>query len=251
MVDFTQKMMNYRFIFRLSIVLLPLSYAWTAQRQRLNMAPLHRLASSWASDDLDSEEELSVVVRCPETNRVIECFIDCTVEEKDTTYFILHPCDEVVGIVKFDDTGAPDLIDPDSEEMDDVFPVAAALFQEDDDINLIRSATCLTMQGGMEDDEDWENGDDDDDDYDYEGGEEEEEEEETGDDQDEKVEVLGDFEIEEVPYSLVKMMEPVFLVAKKASGIAMLDDDYDLLSEADNLRIAPLVEAAIEKSGIR
>lgn len=60
---------------------------------------------------------------------------------------VLHPCDEVVGLVCFDpDSGAPELIDPDSKLMDELFPVAAALFEEDD-VELMRTASVLTMQG--------------------------------------------------------------------------------------------------------
>jgi hypothetical protein len=60
---------------------------------------------------------------------------------------VLHPCDDVVGLVCFDpDSGAPELIDPDSKLMDDIFPAAAALFEEDD-IELMRTASVLTMQG--------------------------------------------------------------------------------------------------------
>lgn len=60
---------------------------------------------------------------------------------------MLHPCDDVVGLVCFDpDSGAPELIDPDSKLMDEIFPAAAALFEEDD-IELMRTASVLTMQG--------------------------------------------------------------------------------------------------------
>lgn len=60
---------------------------------------------------------------------------------------VLHPCDEVVALVGFDpDSGAPELIDPDSKLMDELFPVAAALFEEDD-VELMRTASVLTMQG--------------------------------------------------------------------------------------------------------
>lgn len=250
-------MMKYLF---LAFLLLQFSAAWVLRHPRI--VPTRHFSSIQPSanpaldlEDPDFEaEDPSVVVRCLATNRVIECFIDCTVEDNGVQYYVLHPCDEVVGIVKFDQAGVPDLIDPDSKEMDDLFPTASVLFAEDDDINLIRSATCLTMQGDFEDDDD-EADDDDHGDGAREGLEAEndedmdlEDEQECDNDGDEKVELLSDFEIEEVPYSLVKMMEPMFLVAKRASGVDAMVDDFELLSSAESSRIAPLVEVAIEKS---
>ena len=103
----------------------------------------------------------SVVARCLETNRAIECFIDSSVVIKDETFYVLEPCDDVVAIVSFDENDEPNVIDPDSEEMDNIFPFAVAVFDEED-IHLLRSAGVLTMMSESEEDD--EDGDDDEDD---------------------------------------------------------------------------------------
>lgn len=136
------------------------------------MSPLHKrwgeksivAADLQGSDESANEVIESVVARCLETSRAIECFIDSSVTVKDETYYVLEPCDDVVAIVAFDDNDEPNVIDPDSEEMDNIFPFAVAVFDEED-INLIRSAGVLTMMSESEDDdEDGDDGDDDDDD---------------------------------------------------------------------------------------
>jgi len=63
------------------------------------------------------------------------------------------------------------------------------------------------------------------------------------------VEVIADFELRNVEYSLVRVMDPVLLIAKvvtPADGTSE-EEEFILLSEDEAERIAPLVEAAIEE----
>jgi hypothetical protein len=229
----------------LLITLLPFVNGW-------GLSPLGRphalqhFTRRWADKavpEVSSSEDVAeaVIARCTTTNRFIECFVDWSIVVKNVSYFVLQPCDEVVAFLSFDGSGEPNLIDPLSKEMDDVFPVANALFEEDD-IHLMRTANVLTMQGDLENDdnedgsEDDEDEDDEDDDADEEDGEEEQ-------GQGEKVEVLADFEIEDKPYSLVRFMEPVYLIAK------LVSKEYVLLSEDEGAKIAPLVEESIDARG--
>ena len=60
-------------------------------------------------------ESSAVLVRCPETNRVVECFWDWSVRvaagDKELSivghkeYLVLHPCDQAVALCRVDDSG--------------------------------------------------------------------------------------------------------------------------------------------------
>jgi hypothetical protein len=221
--------------------------------------PLRKLVSRWSSME-ENIEGSPVVVRCLETKRVIECLIDGYFGDERGTYFVLHACDDLVAIAKHDDDG-PILIDSDSEEMDQIFPVASALFKEDG-IDLIRSASCLTMHrdfGDFDiDDETGEVGDhkeEDDREEEEEAmtGKENESDDDSGNDEgdfddslESAPEIIGDFEIEDKPYSLVQFTEPMFLVARKSSD-SEFGDEYELLNATENARIAPLFQETISK----
>ena len=178
------------------------------------------------------EDEPAVyVARCPDTKRVIECYLDTTVEVKGETYVVLHPCDEVVGIAAFDEFGQADLIGIDSKLMDEVFPAAAALFEEDD-IELMRTASVLTMQGDWEAEE-----------ADEEWAEEEEEAASHENSDEDQVEVLSDFELNDDPYALVRIMEPTFLIGKMCEG--KTENEILLLSDTEGASVWPAAERVI------
>ncbi len=61
---------------------------------------------------LGDEVVNSVVARCPDTKRIIECLVDSVVTVESKTYYVLQPCDEVVAIASFNAAGEPSLIDP-------------------------------------------------------------------------------------------------------------------------------------------
>lgn len=220
------------------------THAWITSR-----SPMSIMHGRWAKKPLslmelddtpdttpDPEDDGSVIARCPETKRVVECFVDSSVKVEEVDYFVLTPCDEVVALVAFDENDEPMMLDPESSQMDDIFPAAAALFEEDD-IHLFRSAGCLTMQGDIDS---VEFGDD----YEEEDIDDEDDEDDDGGDG-ERVEVISEFEINDIPYSLVKIMEPVFLIAKAAA----IEGEYVLLEEAERVRISPQVEKAIGDRG--
>lgn len=134
--------------------------AWGPQGRHLPAAlrPVRRLSSIEPQRDISdvgeakSELEYTVVARCPQTRRAIECVIDTTVTVGDTDYYLLHPVDDVVAICGFDANNQPRLIDAESAEMDEIFPFAQFILQ-DEDIDLFRSACVLTLLSANEDDD--------------------------------------------------------------------------------------------------
>ena len=89
-----------------------------------------------------------VVLRDVATNRAIECFLHsyCTVTGEADKFVVGIPVDPCVDICEVDaKTEELITLDPDSQDMDAIFPVAAALLAEDD-LTLLRSATTVTLQ---------------------------------------------------------------------------------------------------------
>ena len=101
------------------------------------------------------------------------------------------------------------------------------------------------MQGW--DDEEDEGGDYEDFVEEGEGWVDEDEEGGLQEDGNEKVEVLSEFEVERINYALVRIMEPVFFIAKEAGDST--PGEMVLLGESEGKAVAPAVEAAIAKRG--
>jgi len=66
-------------------------------------------------------------------------------------YSVVHPCDEVVAICRYDNEGEMIPIDPEGTEMDDLYPFVSHMLEEEE-LYLMRTATTLTLQVESKDD---------------------------------------------------------------------------------------------------
>jgi hypothetical protein len=114
------------------------------------------------------------------------------------------PCDYAVALCYFDQEEQLIPVELDDEMMDDVFPVAAGIVEEEfgEELSLHKTPQTLTLVGELEEDDDDDDEDSDDDDDDMEDGEEE-------------VEILLSFEHRGKEFNLVRLLDPVLLVGKE------------------------------------
>jgi len=134
----------------------------------------------------------------------IECFADSVVTLDGETYTIGSPCDCSVALAYFDSDEQLLPVELDSDLMDDVFPVAESIVEEEfgEELVLQRTPQTLTLVGELEEDED-----------DSEGGSEDDEDDDVMDDE-EEVEILISFEHKGREFHLVRLLDPVLLVGK-------------------------------------
>lgn len=156
----------------------------------------------------------------------IECYADSYTTIDGTEYTIGTPCDYAVALCYFDADEQLIPVELDDSMMDDVFPIAQGIVEEEfgEELSLHRTPQTLTLVGELEEDE--EDDDEDEDDDDMEDGEEE-------------VEVLLSFEHRDKEFNLVRLLDPVLLVGKE-------DPDNDerriLLTLEESEKIMPLLE---------
>jgi hypothetical protein len=147
----------------------------------------------------DDESQVPIPFVDTEKQTFIECFADSVAELDGKRYTIGIPCDHSVAICYFDGN---QLIPVELEDdlMDDVFPVAESIVNEEfgEELVLQRTPQTLTLVGELDDE------DEDDDDVD----------EEDDDNEEEEVEVLLSFEHRDMEFNLVRLLDPVLLVGK-------------------------------------
>ena len=137
----------------------------------------------------------------------IECYADSIAVIDNVEYTIGIPCDYSVAIGYMEE-GEQELVPievSDSALMNDVFPIAQAIVEEEfgQELILQRTPQTLTLVGELEEDEDEEEFTEDDDlTLDEE-------------DADEEVEVLLTFDFQGKEYSLVRLIDPILLVGKQ------------------------------------
>jgi hypothetical protein len=134
-----------------------------------------------------------------EANNFIECFADSFTTIDNVEYTIGVPCDYAVALCYFDDEEQLIPVELDDDIMEDVFPIAASIVEEEfgDELSLQKTPQTLTLVGELEDEDE----DEQDDDEDMEEGEEE-------------VEILLSFEHRGKEFNLVRLLDPVLLVGK-------------------------------------
>uniref|UniRef100_A0A7R9ZCD2 Uncharacterized protein n=1 Tax=Pseudictyota dubia TaxID=2749911 RepID=A0A7R9ZCD2_9STRA len=157
----------------------------------------------------------------------IECYADSVVTLEGQTYTIGSPCDCSVALTYFDESGQLFPVELDSELMDDVFPVAETIVEEEfgEELVLQRTPQTLTLVGELEEEEDEEELDNDDD-------------ADVMDDE-EEVEILLSFEHKEKEFHLVRLLDPVLLVGKSDPSNP---ERRLLLSPEDSDKVMPLLE---------
>eukprot|EP00566_Odontella_aurita_P023539 CAMPEP_0113540996 /NCGR_PEP_ID=MMETSP0015_2-20120614/8787_1 /TAXON_ID=2838 /ORGANISM="Odontella" /LENGTH=205 /DNA_ID=CAMNT_0000440855 /DNA_START=354 /DNA_END=971 /DNA_ORIENTATION=+ /assembly_acc=CAM_ASM_000160 len=156
----------------------------------------------------------------------IECYADSVVTLKGETFTIASPCDCSVALTYFDNSEQLFPVELDSELMDDVFPVAESIVEEEfgEELVLQRTPQTLTLVGELEEEEDEEEIDEDD---------------EDAMDDEEEVEILISFEHKGREFHLVRLLDPVLLVGKSDPSSP---DRRLLLSPEESDKVMPLLE---------
>jgi len=158
----------------------------------------------------------------------IECYADSIATIGGATYTIGSPCDCSVALTYFGGGEKLMPVELDSELMDDVFPVAESIVEEEfgDELGLQRTPQTLTLVGELEAEDE-----EDDEEYDDEGEDVSEEEEE--------VEILLSFEHKGMEFHMVRLLDPVLLVGKEDPESP---DRRILLTPKESDEVMPLLE---------
>lgn len=134
----------------------------------------------------------------------IECYVDSVATVNHVEYSIGSPCDYAVALCYFGDDGELNPVDLDDDAlMDEVFPIAASIVEEEfgEELALMRTPQTLTLVGELE------LGGDDMEEYEF--------DEDDMEDEEEEVEILLTFEHDDKEFNLVRLLDPVLLVGKQ------------------------------------
>eukprot|EP00559_Dactyliosolen_fragilissimus_P003647 CAMPEP_0184866188 /NCGR_PEP_ID=MMETSP0580-20130426/21246_1 /TAXON_ID=1118495 /ORGANISM="Dactyliosolen fragilissimus" /LENGTH=298 /DNA_ID=CAMNT_0027365723 /DNA_START=140 /DNA_END=1036 /DNA_ORIENTATION=+ len=155
----------------------------------------------------------------------IECYADSVAHLNGVEYTIGSPCDHSVALCYFDTEDQLLPIELDDDLMDEIFPIAESIVEDEfgEELTLQRTPQTLTLVGELEDGEDDEDDDDDDD----------------VDDDEEDVEILLTFEHERMEYNLVRLLDPVLLVGKPDANNP---SKRTLLTPEESDEVMPILE---------
>jgi hypothetical protein len=180
-----------------------------------------RLAMGASNVILTESDVLDPVVLRDVKGRAIECYVHSHVQmvgDEDTRYIVGVPCDPCIEICEVGDNEEVYTIDESDDRMDLLFPVAAALLEEDD-LFLARSAATLTLQGDLEMDEDSNSLVED--------------------------EELASFEYEGAEYCILRIVAPLLLVAK-AGETGAPSTEWELLQGGELAEISTYVQIELD-----
>ena len=178
-----------------------------------------------------NEEPMAFIdLNGPGEPRWIDVVGDYMIKLNDVEYAIGVPCDYSVAICYFDDDDQLLPIDIDGEKMDEIFPICKDIITDEfgDELTLARTPQTLTLVGELEEGEEEDNNEIYDEFLEENDGPEEDEED---------VEMLLAFEVDGVEYNLVKLLDPVMLVAK-----IDIENRFLILNEEESESILPLLE---------
>lgn len=152
--------------------------------------------------DEDDDSVISFVDLSSEGEKAIDCYIDSVATLNGVEYTIGCPCDYAVALCYFESEGQLVPIELDDPLMDDIFPVAEGIIEDEfgEELVLLRTPQTLTLIGELEESDMDE--DEDMDDMD------------EAEDTEEEVEILVSFEEEGREYHLVRLLDPILLVGK-------------------------------------
>eukprot|EP00569_Conticribra_weissflogii_P005473 CAMPEP_0171341366 /NCGR_PEP_ID=MMETSP0878-20121228/10144_1 /TAXON_ID=67004 /ORGANISM="Thalassiosira weissflogii, Strain CCMP1336" /LENGTH=232 /DNA_ID=CAMNT_0011843587 /DNA_START=309 /DNA_END=1007 /DNA_ORIENTATION=+ len=160
-------------------------------------------------------------------DKSIDCYVDSYATVDGVEYTIGSPCDYAVALCYFegDDQLVP--IELDDPLMDDIFPIAEGIIEDEfgEELVLLRTPQTLTLVGELEESDADE--DEDSDDYD----------DEDMEDSEEEVEILVSFEENGQEYHLVRLLDPVLLVGKDGN-----ENTRVLLTPEESDSIMPKLE---------
>jgi hypothetical protein len=175
------------------------------------------------------DDDTPIAFLDPDTNTFIECYADSKAIVNGIEYTIGSPCDYSVALCYFDKGDQLVPIELDEDLMDEVFPVAASIVEEEfgEELSLERTPQTLTLVGELEEGEE----EDDESDEDENG-------DDDMDDDEEEVEILLTFEHNRREYNLVRLLDPVLLVGK-----GMKDENKCILLTPDESdEVMPILE---------
>uniref|UniRef100_A0A7S2QZU2 Uncharacterized protein n=1 Tax=Eucampia antarctica TaxID=49252 RepID=A0A7S2QZU2_9STRA len=177
-------------------------------------------------EKLPEDDDTPVPFVDVDKNEFIECYADSIAVVNGIEYTVGTPCDYPVALCFFDNEDQLIPIELDEELMDDIFPLAESIVEEEfgEELNLQRTSQTLTLMGELDDEEEDEYDDD---------------EEEDGDNEEEEVEIMISFEHKGREYSLVRLLDPVLLVAKNDPENST---KRILLTEEESNKVMPILE---------
>lgn len=179
----------------------------------------------------DDQEGVPIPFVDVHRNNFIECYADSIAEVDGVEYTIGVPCDYAVAICYFDADQQLIPIELNDPLMDEIYPIAESIVEEEfgEELVLQRTPQTLTLVGELEEDEDEEDDD---------AGMENDNEDDDIDD-DEEVEVLLSFEQDGRQYNLVRLLDPILLVGR-------VDEEEPqnrmLLTPQESDKIMPVLE---------
>lgn len=158
-----------------------------------------------------------------ETTNAIDCYVDSYASIDGVAYTVGHPCDYAVALCYFDGQKLVP-VELDDKLMDDIFPVAEQIIEDEfgEELVLLRTPQTLTLAGELEESEI-------DEDEDGEGL--------IGSPEDEDVELLVSFEENGQDYHLARLLDPVLLVGKNGTENTRL-----LLTPEESDEVLPRLE---------
>jgi hypothetical protein len=153
----------------------------------------------------DDDDQVIAFMDSAALAKGIDCYVDSYATVDGVEYTIGNPCDYAVALCYFaeDDQLVP--IELDDPLMEDIFPIAEGIIEDEfgEELVLLRTPQTLTLVGELEEDEEEDESIDDVDDF-VDGVDESEEE----------VEILVSFEENGQEFHLVRLLDPVLLVGK-------------------------------------
>ncbi|KAL7549748.1 hypothetical protein ACHAWF_013015 [Thalassiosira exigua] len=188
------------------------------------------LFASEAKFEKIDEDDDQIMAFMDSSGNGIDCYVDSYATVEGVEYTIGSPCDYTVALCYFEGGEQLVPIELDDPLMDDVFPIAEGIIEDEfgEELVLLRTPQTFTLVGELEESEE----DDDDafDDDDEEGGD-------ALSDTEEEVEILVSFEEDGQEYHLVRLLDPVLLV-----GTAGNENTRVLLTPEESDMVMPKLE---------
>lgn len=174
---------------------------------------------------LEDEEDVPIAFVDEISSTFIDCFADAVAQVGKDKYTIGSPCDHSVALCYFDDDDELVPVEIEEDLMNEVFPIAASIVEEEfgEELKLERTPQTLTLVGELEEGE----------------ADEESDDNENIPEDEEDVEILLTFEHKGKEFNLVRLIDPMLLVGRNIK-----DDDSKcvLLSPEEAEEILPMLE---------
>lgn len=173
----------------------------------------------------EDEEDVPIAFVDEITSTFIDCFADAIAQVGKDQYTIGSPCDHSVALCYFDNDDELVPVEIEEDLMDEVFPIAASIVEEEfgEELQLERTPQTLTLVGELEEGE----------------ADEERDDNENIAEDEEDVEILLTFEHKGKEFNLVRLIDPMLLVGKNIKG----DDSKCILLSPDEAdKILPILE---------